>query len=192
MYKNQILDGLFYHPVPKKIHRLVVWHTSLEVVVNGDRVGEQVLGLIDSASTTESVHDGANERLASSLVTASIPPHTTPQSLGLDVRSLRGGNIRSVVADEDLLARVITVCSNGLAEFGDGSTGLGKSLVIPDAVLPRSRSDTVVRLAKTGGGRERSSVERHAQNDFVGSNAILSVVGDGLVSVERSASGVVG
>ena len=150
----------------------------------------------------------ADQTLRIISVPSKLPPHAAAKTFGFDVISFEGDDRGIVVADHRLATRVIApaghdTCENDksvITSMGlrgshtgvlvNGSARLWKDFVVPNTVFPASRSDAVIGSTRASSGVERSPVDRHAHDNLTGSDALTDVVGNGLVSIERSRGGV--
>lgn len=133
---------------------------------------------------------GSDQGVRASLVSRSLPEHATSQAEVLEVRDLGVDHVRGIERDELLAAGVIAVVCLCDRVILDCSASLRKNLVVPDTVLPASRSNSIVGLANATGALERSPIDGHAKNDLACGNTSLDIVLDSLIGVVRRGVGV--
>lgn len=84
------------------------------------------------------------------------PPHAPGKLVLHEVLRLELDDVRRVVSDQLLRARIVTVACDASRVLGDRGTRAREGLVVPSACLPRasglvSGSDAIVSLVNAGG-----------------------------------------
>lgn len=168
---------------PVAVHTAMVCLSKavLDVVVDRVRVGELVLGGVETA---HALNGGANERVSTSLVGRSLPEHAATEAETLEVGDLLTDHVRGVEGDERLGGGIVGVGGAGLLVVLNSGAILGENLVVPDAVLPAALTDTGERLAEAISASESATVDGHTEDDLLSGDATGNVSLDGLLGVE--------
>lgn len=164
-------------------------HALLHVVVLGTRVVQVVLGRVEA---THGAVGSANERVSTSLVSRNLPEHAAAKSLLLEVVDLGLDHVGSIKGNKSLGSSIVGVATLGGVIALNSSAGLGKSLVVPDTILPASITNTVEGLAETLSLGESAAVDGHTEDNLVGGNTTLNISIDSHISAERSGISVIG
>ena len=167
-------------------------HSSPDVVILAIGIAQQIRRRINTSRTTKTIITVPDQTVLASLVAAGLPEHRPAKAELLKIVDLLPHHGGCVVGDEFLRGAVVAVGAAGRRIEHDCSSGLGESLVIPDAVLPGAGADTRVRCSDTAGLLEGASVDGHAENDLAPRDAGRNVVLDSLVNRKWSGVGVSG
>lgn len=128
-----------------------------------------------------------DQTVRASLITATLPPHSTSKPLRYDILCLLLRHLRRVVANHQSGIRVIAVARGNIIEIRHRGPGLRKPLVVPHPVFPGTAADPAEARAWPVGVGECAAVQRHAKDNFVRGDAVGDVVVYCLLGVEGRA-----